>query len=107
MKPLATLVLGLVLLAPAAMAQEADILEGRKIAEEYCARCHDIEPGGKFKSYPPSFRAIAVYMDPEIIRMKIMQPDHNTIMPKYAMFINQTRLWNVVEYILSLETPDE
>ena len=46
-------------------------------------------------------------MDPEIIRMKIMQPDHNTIMPKYAMFINQTRLWNVVEYILSLETPDE
>ncbi len=105
MRRIAPLALGLFCLAVPATAQEAPaaVTEGRAIAEEYCARCHDIDPGGAFKDYPPSFRAIAVYMAPEIIRMKILQPEHGTIMPKYAMFINHTKLWNIVEYIRSLE----
>lgn len=104
MKRTSPTLLALLWLGTAAVAQEPmAVREGRAAAEAYCARCHDIEPGGAFKQYPPSFRAIAAYMAPEIIRLKITQPEHNAIMPDFSTFINQTELQDIVDYITSLE----
>jgi cytochrome c2 len=46
---------------------QGDAAEGEKLGREWCTRCHNVEPGGSFKQYPPSFTAIAVYRSPEQI----------------------------------------
>lgn len=86
-----------------AHAEESSATEGAKLAEAYCSKCHNIAPGGAFKLYPPSFQAIAIYMDPELLRMKIMYPEHVTIMPQFHEFMGQTSLDQLVSYIRSLD----
>lgn len=95
---------GAMCLGSAAIAQDEPYLEaGRRTAEANCANCHNVEPGGAFKLYPPSFAAIAAYMDPEIIRMKIMYPDHAVLMPQFHTYMFTENLDNLVGYIVSLE----
>jgi len=66
----------LAVVAVPALAQDGPYLEaGKRTAEANCAQCHNVEPGGAFKLYPPSFAAIAKYFTPDMIRMKIMYPD--------------------------------
>ena len=38
----------------------ADPAAGRKLAEQWCARCHNIEKGAPFKLTPPSFASVVV-----------------------------------------------
>lgn len=76
---------------------------GRALAEANCSRCHNIAPAGATKLFPPSFAAIAGYMHPDIIPIKIMYPDHAAIMPQFHTYMNATNLDDLVAYILSLE----
>lgn len=87
----------------AAAQDRGDPDAGRALAEANCSRCHNIVPGGATKLFPPSFAAIAAYMHPDIIPIKIMYPDHTSIMPQFHTYMNSTNLDDLVAYILSLE----
>jgi len=76
---------------------------GQALAEANCSQCHNIAPGGATKLYPPSFAAIAAYMHPDIIPIRIMYPEHAAIMPQFHTYMNATNLDDLVAYILSLE----
>ena len=76
---------------------------GQALAEANCSQCHNIAPGGATKLYPPSFAAIAAYMHPDIIPIRIMYPEHAAIMPQFHTYLNATNLDDLVAYILSLE----
>jgi mono/diheme cytochrome c family protein len=76
---------------------------GKALAEANCSQCHNIAPGGAFKLFPPSFAAIAAYMDPDIIRIRIMYPEHVAIMPQFHTYMNLTNLDDLTAYIQSLE----
>ena len=82
---------------------EPYIMAGQRLAEANCAPCHNIQPGGAFKLYPPSFASIAAYMEPEVIRMKIMYPDHAAMMPQFHKYMFAENVDNLVGYIVSLE----
>ncbi len=76
---------------------------GKSLAEANCSQCHNTAPGGAFKLFPPSFAAIATYMDPDIIRIRIMYPDHVVIMPQFHTYMNLTNMDDLMAYIVSLE----
>lgn len=75
---------------------------GKSLAEANCTQCHNIAPGGAFKLYPPSFAALAAYMDPDIIRMRIMTPSH-VLMPQFQTYIYPSSMDALVAYMQSLE----
>ena len=92
-----------VLVAPAMAEDEPYLAAGKRTAEANCAQCHNTEPGGAFKLYPPSFAAIAKYYSPDVIAMKIMYPDHALLMPQFNKFMFRENVNNLVGYIVSLE----
>jgi len=89
-------------LAVAGAASAADVAAGRKLAERYCARCHNIEKGGPSKMEPPSFTSIAAYRKSEVIFGKIIAPSHPS-MPEAAQYLDGDAVKNLVAYIISLE----
>lgn len=91
---------GAVLAAP----PEGDAAAGRAVAEQWCARCHDIAPGGAFRQEPPAFAAIAVYRTPERIWAQIMAPQVHTAMPDLASVLGLSAA-DLTAYITSLEPP--
>lgn len=91
------------LTTPAFAQDGAYIAAGKRTAEANCSRCHNIEPGGAFKLYPPSFTAIAKYYEPSVIEMKIMYPNHAILMPQFHTFMFKENLENLVGYIVSLD----
>lgn len=104
MKMLMFATLGALLGSAAAFAQDDPyIAAGKRLSEGNCARCHNIEPGGAFKLYPPSFQAIAAYMADDLMRIKIMYPDHAVLMPEFHTFMFTENIDNIVGYIRSLE----
>lgn len=104
MKHVLASVLTVLCLGTGAVAEDGpNIAEGKRLAQDNCGRCHNIEADGAFKLYPPSFQAIAVYMDPDVIRMKIMYPEHVSIMPQFHEFMFANHLDNLVGYIASLD----
>jgi mono/diheme cytochrome c family protein len=88
--------------ASVAHAQGGNVNLGKSLAEANCSQCHNIAPGGAFKLYPPSFAAIATYMDTDIIRLRIMTPAH-VLMPQFHTYMNESNLDALVAYIQSLE----
>ncbi|MGP6088266.1 c-type cytochrome [Antarctobacter jejuensis] len=96
---------GLIILAAlAALPAEAqDVDAGRAIAEEFCARCHDIADGGAMKTYPPSFDSIAIFRAEEQIRARVIFPDLHTGMPQWGTFLDMGQVGDVTAYIMSLE----
>ena len=76
---------------------------GEALAEANCSQCHNISPDGAFKLFPPSFAAIAAYMHPDIIPIRIMYPEHAALMPQFHTYMNSTNLDDLVAYIRSLE----
>ena len=109
MKRLALFTMATALLAAPAIAldDEPYVEAGRRLAEANCAQCHNIEPGGAFKLYPPSFQAIGAYWTPDIIQMKIMYQDHAVIMPRFERYMFVENVNNIVGYILSLQEDAE
>jgi len=88
--------------ASSATAQDGDLEMGRMIADEYCSRCHNIEPDGPFKLETPSFAAIAKYRSAEQVRRRIITPIHER-MPRYKDYMIGGNIDDMVAYIMSLE----
>lgn len=82
--------------------QTGDPEAGKLLAEQYCARCHDVGESGSFKQNPPSFAAIAVYWGEDQIWNRIMFPVH-TSMPAMWEFLAPENVAHVTAYIMSLE----
>lgn len=83
---------------------DGDPAEGYNLAKEHCADCHDVEAGGAFKQYPPSFAAIAVYRSEAHIRALSFYPALHSAMPKIPMYmLGDDNLDDLVAYIMSLE----
>lgn len=81
-----------------------DPVKGHMLAEEHCARCHDVEAGGAFKEYPPSFAAIAVYRSDVHIRALIVYPALHAAMPEVPLYLlGRENLDDLIAHITSLE----
>ena len=76
---------------------------GKKLAEDLCKRCHNIEPNGPFKQYPPSFASIAVYRSGDQICGRIMYPPMHSNMPELGFFLTPNNVDDIVDFVLSLE----
>lgn len=100
---IATILLAM-LAGGAASAQDmGDPAAGKLLAEQYCARCHDVGPEGAFKQMPPSFAAIATYWGDDQVWNRIMFPVH-TGMPAMWEFLAPDNVAHVTAYIRSLES---
>lgn len=102
MKKLLPLLLPILVLAMPQSAYAADAAAGRQLAEQWCARCHNIERGAPFKLQPPSFASIAAYRMEHDIRGKIIEPHIGMIDIKWVLPVED--IDNLVAYITSLET---
>ena len=93
------------LLATPALGQ-GDPNEGQRLAREYCAICHYIEPDGEFKLAPPSFAAISIYRSDNQIRNRIFYPPvHTGMRPQLGFTFSSDNVEHLVAYIRSLEMP--
>ena len=81
---------------------DGDPVAGKETAREWCADCHDVEPGGQLKHDPPSFTAIANYRSPDTIHANITFP--HVAMPDVVHVLGLD-VDDLVAYILSLEEP--
>jgi mono/diheme cytochrome c family protein len=87
-------------------ATAADAAKGKAIAQEMCARCHNIESGGAFKQKPPTFQAIAIYRTADDIWSRILSPNPHSNMPDVQWSLTPDQVQDLVAYITSLdETP--
>lgn len=91
------------LMAAALPALAQDVSAGRALAVEICARCHDIEPGGEFKTMPPSFAAIAAFRTPDEITTRIWWPAMHSRMPQMSNLLSIAEVAALTDYIVSLE----
>ena len=91
------------ILAQTTPALAADPENGRLLAEENCAECHDIGPGGASKLHPPSFAAIAGYRSEDQILARILFPSLHASMPAWVNWISRDEIDDLVAYIRSLE----
>ncbi len=83
---------------------EENLEEGRKLAAEHCAQCHDIEPGGAFKEFPPSFASIAAFRSREQIYARVVFPPTHSGMPEIAFYnFGEDATNDLIAYIVSLE----
>jgi mono/diheme cytochrome c family protein len=81
----------------------ADASVGRKLAEQWCAQCHNIEKGAPFKLNPPSFASIAAYRTSDVILGKVVAPSMHSGMPDTIWTLQREDFDNLVAYITSLE----
>jgi mono/diheme cytochrome c family protein len=81
-----------------------DPVTGEKLAKQHCAQCHDVGPGGAFKTYPPSFASIAKYRSEDQIHARIVFPAMHSAMPQVAFYLLPAdQIRNIVAYIVSLD----
>jgi mono/diheme cytochrome c family protein len=81
----------------------ADAAAGRKLAEQWCSRCHNIEKGAPFKLNPPSFASIAAYRSEDVILAKVIAPSMHSGMPDTMWVLQRSDVDDIVAYITSLE----
>lgn len=86
-----------------ALAQDGDPARGQAIAQEQCARCHDVAKGGAFKQMPPSFQAIAIYRTRPDIWSHIIAPSPHAAMPDMTWALTADEVQDVLAHILSLD----
>lgn len=101
-KMLPSLLLPTLLLAMSYSVYAADTAAGRKLAEEWCAKCHNIDKGAPFKLNPPSFASIAAYRPSDVILGKIITPSSHSGMPEALWTLQREDFENLVTYITSL-----
>jgi cytochrome c553 len=99
---LLSVILPVIVLPLSQSAHAADATAGRKLAEQWCAKCHNIENGAPFKLKPPSFAAISVYHAPDVILGKIIAPAMHSGMPDTAWLLQGLDYEDLVAYIASL-----
>ena len=106
MKRMSFFLLALSFTASPAWAQaEGDPGRGQALAQEQCARCHDITKGGAFKQMPPSFQAIAIYRTKPDIWSRIIAPSPHAAMPDMTWTLTADQVQDVLAYIVSLDVP--
>jgi mono/diheme cytochrome c family protein len=89
--------------AGAALA-EGDPEAGAALAREHCARCHNVQPDGPPKLYPPSFAAIAWYRTPDQIWARTMFPALHSAMPQVAPWLfSEEDMDDLIAYVVSLD----
>jgi len=91
------------LVGPAAAA--GDAAKGYEIAQQVCARCHNVEKLGAFKLQPPSFQSIAIYRTAEDIWSRILSPNPHSNMPDVQWSLTPEQIQDLVAYITSLDVP--
>jgi mono/diheme cytochrome c family protein len=79
---------------------QGDSARGAEISAEWCARCHNVAPGGAMKEEPPSFAAIAVYRSEGQMRDAMVAPHLG--MPPLVEILG-LEIDDLVAYISSLE----
>ncbi len=102
-KQLLSLLPLVVLLSMSPSGYAADVLEGRKLAEQWCAKCHNIEKGAPFKLTPPSFASIATYRTYDSILGKVVAPSQHSGMPETQWLLQREDFDDLLAYITSLE----
>lgn len=90
-----------------ALGAEVDAARGQAIAQQQCARCHDIAKGGAFKKMPPSFQAIAIYRTRPDIWARIIAPSPHAAMPEMTWTLTADQVQDLLAYITSLDVPVE
>ena len=104
MKRMSFFVLALAFTASSAWAQaEGDPVRGQALAQEQCARCHDVSKGGAFKKMPPSFQSIAIFRAKPDIWSRIIAPSPHAAMPDMTWTLTADEVQDVLAYILSLD----
>jgi mono/diheme cytochrome c family protein len=98
-----SLIFSVMALAVSQLAYAADTAAGRKLAGQWCAKCHNIAIGAPFKLNPPSFAAIAAYRTSDVILGKIITPALHSGMPETLWTLQREDFENLVAYITSLE----
>jgi mono/diheme cytochrome c family protein len=101
-KKLLPILLPALVLAMSQSVCAADAAAGRKLAEQWCAKCHDINMGAPFKLNPPSFASIAAYRPSDVILGKIITPSAHSGMPDTLWTLQREDFDNLVAYITSL-----
>lgn len=101
-KKLLPFLLPALVLAMPQSACAADAAAGRKLAEQGCAKCHNIDKGAPFKLNPPSFASIAVYRPSDVVLGKIITPSAHSGMPDTLWTLRREDFDNLVAYITSL-----
>lgn len=94
----AALVIGSAALLP--LVAHADTANGSRLAHQWCANCHVVDatgagPSASLPQGPPSFRAVAVSLDPEQIRAFLTRP--HGAMPDLAL--TRVEIDDLVAYI--------
>jgi mono/diheme cytochrome c family protein len=83
---------------------EGDPEAGEALAREQCARCHNVEPNGPPKLYPPSFAAIAWYRTRDQIWARTMFPALHSAMPQVAPWLfSEEDMDDLIAYVVSLD----
>jgi hypothetical protein len=75
----------------------ADAAAGRKPAEQWSARCHNIEKGAPFRLHPPRFASVAVYRPASDIFGRIFAPQHD--MPDIKWVLQAEVMEDLTTYI--------
>lgn len=88
---------------PLATAAEAGPDEGKALAEEHCARCHDVSAEGAPKTWPPSFASIAWFRAEDQIEARILFPVLHSPMPAWSDWLAPENVKDLVAYIMSLD----
>ena len=102
---LALSALAVLLATSPSMAETGDATRGEAIAQQQCARCHDVSRGGAFKKMPPSFQAIAIYRTEPDIWARIIAPSPHAAMPEMTWALTPQEVQDVLAYIRSLDGP--
>jgi mono/diheme cytochrome c family protein len=105
MKAATLLIVGASILAAvhAARAEDGDPVRGGAIAQQQCARCHDVAKGGAFKMMPPSFQSIAIYRTKPDIWARIIAPSPHAAMPDMTWTLTADDVQDLLAYIVSLD----
>ena len=75
----------------------ADAAASRKLAEQWCARCHNVEKGAPFKLHPPSFASVVVYRPAGDVFGRIFAPQHD--MPDIKWVLQEEVMEDLTTYI--------
>lgn len=83
---------------------DPDLVNGGKLATEWCTKCHDVSLEGRFKQHPPSFASIAVFRSSDQIFGRIVYPPLHSSMPEIGLLLTPDNIEDLVAYIVSLES---
>ena len=90
----------------AVLAQEGDVGNGQRLAQEFCSRCHDISADGAWKLHPPSFASLARFRSLDQIVARIWFPPTHSKMPQITNMLRPEVVVDLAAFISSLDRLD-